>query len=309
MSEHRISNRDFAISIGLMLLAGLCLSLVALFAKDLTGSAGLGVAVFIRFFAPFLVLAWIAFVVFDEPMAFGDWRIHVFRSAFALGAQYCLFYYLSQGSLLIGTLLFSTSGLFLPFVTYFAYGLEIKRKTLIAILISFVGVGVVLHPTANFGWAMLIGLMAGLLNAGSQAVMHRASKQVDTLSATFMMFALCSVGALAILTATGGLAALPVLVSPSRTGGTQFLLIVAAFAVFTISNQSLRTKAYRLVNKPASLSPFYYAAIVFSGILDWLVYGVVPAWNVYVGTALILAGGVVMAWRGTIEPTAAQHAA
>jgi drug/metabolite transporter (DMT)-like permease len=257
MMEHRISNRDFGISVALMLCAAVCLSFVALFAKDLTGSAGLTAAVLVRFFAPFLVLAWIAFVIFDERLVFGDWRLHLARAAFVLGAQYCLFFDLSQGSLLVGTLLFSTSGLFLPFITYFAFGLEIKRKTLAAIAISFIGVAVVLHPTANFSWAMVIGLSAGFFNAGSQAVMHRASKQISVLSATLVMFALSSLGAFVVLFVAGGLGPLSALVLSADTASVRFLVVVGVFAVFTISNQALRTKAYSFVNKPASLSPFY----------------------------------------------------
>ena len=45
-------------------------------------------------------------------------------------------------------------------------------------------------------------------------------------------------------------------------------------------NQGLRTKAYRLVRKPANFTPFYYAAIRFSGVLDWWVQDVVPGLNV-----------------------------
>ena len=79
---------------------------------------------------------------------------------------------------------------------------------------------------------------------------------------------------------------------------TEFWLIVLLFSLFTITNQSLRIKAYRYVNKPATLTPFFYTAILFSGILDWLVYHRTPLWNTYAGVVFIFIGGVIIAWRG-----------
>lgn len=307
MSDARISDRDFAISIGLMLSAAVALSLVTLFAKELTDLAGLHAAIFLRFFLPFLVLVWIAATVLDEKLVFGNWRIHGWRALCSLGAQYCLFYYLSQGSLLFGTLLFSTSGLFLPFLTRLCYGTEIKPRTLAATLISFVGVFIALNPVANFDWVMLVGLASGLLNAGSQAVAHRESKQMSTLAATITMFGFCSVAAFAILAATGGLATLTPLFTESHDARDELFAVVAAFSIVTISNQTLRSKAFRYVNKPSSLSPFYYTAIVFSALLDWSIYGLVPTWHAYLGGALILGGGALMAWRK--KPAVAQHEA
>lgn len=300
MTTKPISNRDFAIGIILMLLAALNLSIVALFGKEITADAGLATAIFLRFFAPFLVLAWVVLVLLDQRVEFGDWRIHVYRSVLALAAQFCFFYYLSQGTLLTATLLFSTSGLFLPFVTYFSARMEIKRRTLLAVILSFLGVTISLNPAAGVSWAMLIGLSAGFLNACSHAVAHHQAKHVSTLSATLAMFGLCSVASFLVLIAGGNWPQLPRSDLENQLGFEHTLVVMLAFAVFTISNQGLRSKAFRYVNKPASLSPFYYSAIVFSGLLDWWIYGRPPGFHVYVGTGLILIGGIIMARRGKV---------
>ena len=307
MSDTRISSRDFAISIALMLSAAVALSLVTLFAKELTALTGLQAAIFLRFFLPFLLLAWIAGTVLDEKLVFGDWHVHAWRALCALGAQYCLFYYLAHGSLLIGTLLYSSSGLFLPFLTYFWHGTEIKRRTLAAILLSFAGVFIALNPVVDFDWVMLVGLASGLLNAGSQAAQHKSSKEISTMAATLMMFGLCSLASAAILAATGGLSTLTPLFAEDHAMRDELFAVVVAFSLATISNQTLRSKAYRYVNKPASLSPFYYAAIAFSALLDWWLYGAVPAWHAYLGAAIIFAGAALMAWRKAppVQPKAA----
>lgn len=283
-------------------MVGAAVSLVYLFAKEFTGRRfdRLDIRPVLR---AFRLLVWISLVVLEQKLETGGWRQHALRATFVLASQYCYFYYLSVGSLLVGTLLWSTAGRFLPFVTYFAAHIEIKKRTLAAIAISFIGVAVVLKPTSGFDWLMLIGLFAGFLNACSQEVMHYSSKRISALSATIMMYALCGLGALVVLAGVGGFGKLASVMALGHPSAAHIYLVLVAFAVFSISNQAFRSKAFRLVNQPASLSPFYYAAIAVSGALDWWVYDIVPTWNVYLGTAMIVAGAVVMAWRGEVDST------
>ena len=198
----RISNRDFAVALCLILCSAAALGGVSLFGKLLTGSFDLPAALFVRFFVPLLLLSWMLLVMNEHGLKWGNWRVHLVRSIFALGAQFCFFYYLSQGTLLLATLLFSTSGLFLPFLTRLAFGMEIRRKTLLAVIIGFAGVAVILDPAGGIDATMLIGLLAGLFNAGSQATQHHQSKGTSTLAATIIMFALCSLYCAVILVVT-----------------------------------------------------------------------------------------------------------
>ncbi|WP_444915300.1 DMT family transporter [Microbulbifer sp. TRSA007] len=293
----RISNREFALSVITAILAASCMSLTGLFGKELTTFSSLSLVVFIRFFAPFLILTWICLVVFDEnPVTHRIDRIDGARALFTCLAQYCLFYYLSKGSLLVAALLFSTSGLFLPFITRFAKKDPIKKKTLAACLISFIGVAFILKPIAGFDSYMIVGLLSGFFGACSQFVMHHSSKKQNTISSTTKMFGLSSLYMLAILLIEGNLGELTK-VAVSLSDSVSFVIVIIAFSLSTISNQSLRTKAYRRVNRPASLSPYLYTSLIFSGILDWLVYNTLPTWNTYAGSLLIVIGGIIQAIR------------
>lgn len=297
MSAQRISNRDFAASASLMLAAALSLSFVALFAKQLSSLTDLSIVVFLRFFVPFLMLLWLGLVPFSQAIRLSQpWRVHFIRAFFTVSSQYCFLFYLMHGSLLIGTLLFTTSGLFLPFISYICFGSNIKRKTLLAIVISFVGIAFILSPSSGFNSYLVIGLLAGFLNACSQATVHYAAKRGSTFDVTLMMFAVSSLytGIIVLL-----LGKFHFFVAQLTAAGYQnFYLMMIILAVFTISNQSLRTKAYRYVNKPASLTPFYYMAIVFSALLDGLVYHQAPQWHAYLGILLMLIAAVIMSWRG-----------
>jgi drug/metabolite transporter (DMT)-like permease len=297
VNQQRISNRDFATSAGLMLAAALSLSFVALFAKQLLTLTDLAIVVFLRFSVPFVILLWMGITPFKKKFSFSQqhWPAHLIRAFFTVSSQYCFLFYLAHGSLLIGTLFFASSGLFLPFISYLCFRAEIKLKTLLSIGISFMGIAFVLNPGDGLNWYIGIGLLAGFLNACSQATVHFCSKRGSIFEVTLIMFALSSVYTFVLILLFGKF---DLLVSKLISNSSQSLwFIMIALAIFTVLNQSLRTKAYRYVNKPASLTPFYYMAIVFSALLDWLVYHQVPQWNVYFGIFLILIAAILMLWR------------
>lgn len=296
MNRSRISNRAFATSAALMLCAAASLSLVALFAKQLTTLTDFAVVVFLRFFIPFLILLWTGLILSDKKIDYSQWRTNIFRSVLTVSSQYCLLFYLLHGSLLIGTLLFTTSGLFLPFVSYVCFKAEIKIKTLLAIILSFIGVAFILNPSEGIHGLMVIGLLSGFLNACSQATMHYSSKRGSTFDVTLMMFAFSSLYTFLLVLILGKFSVLTTQLTMENNNILWITLLV--LAVLTISNQSLRTKAYRHINKPASLTPFYYMTIVFSALLDWGIYHNPPQWNTYVGLCLIFIAAIGMSWRG-----------
>lgn len=295
MTEQRISNHDFLISVVLMLFAAFSLSIVALLGKELTALIDFPVLIFLRFFIPFLILLWIAIVLLQEKWDLSQWRLLLFRALLAVSSQYCLFFYLFHGSLLNGTLLFTTSGLFLPFISYLCFRTAIKVKTLVATLVSFIGVSLILDASGEMNWVMFIGLLSGFLNACSQVTMHYSSKKGSAFDVTLMMFAFSSFYTLMIVLLGHFTSLAHAFVSSNFE--IEWLILIG-LAVFTISNQSLRTKAYRYVNKPASLTPFYYVSIVFSALLDWFFYDRSLQWHAYVGFLFIFMAAVGMSWRG-----------
>ena len=42
------------------------------------------------------------------------------------------------------------------------------------------------------------------------------------------------------------------------------------------------------------IAPFRYSAVIFAGILDWMIWGVQPTWPSYVGFGLVVAGAVII---------------
>ncbi len=72
------------------------------------------------------------------------------------------------------------------------------------------------------------------------------------------------------------------------------LILITGLGLTGISNQILRGKAYCKVNKVATLTPFLYTAVVFSGLLDWLVFQKLPDYESLIGAILIIASGLTL---------------
>jgi drug/metabolite transporter (DMT)-like permease len=66
--------------------------------------------------------------------------------------------------------------------------------------------------------------------------------------------------------------------------------LVGGFAVLALIN------AYRLA-RPSSLSPYEYFGIPFAFILGWLFFDEAPFAKLFPGVLLIMAGGLLIAWR------------
>lgn len=291
----RISQKDFFTSAGLCLLSTLCLALSASFWKYLTTLGPLQTIVFIRFFFPWLFISlWYFFK--HQKIKISSIRPYILRAIIVLIGQYSLLYVLSQEDLLLATLLYSTSGLFSPILLYVFFKVRASNKAIISIFIGFIGVAVALGTWQNiFSPISLIGLLSGLMTAASQLIQHKTSKSDNVMTMNFVLFGLCSLFSLPLL----------FLNSENWQMSLQFfdqfslaiLGVILAFSFFSIANQTLKNAAFKYVNKATTLLPFFYAVIIFSGIIDWIWLGVVPQLHTIIGVAIIIAGAGVISMR------------
>lgn len=294
MSDQRISNAAYRESIVFALLSALSLATARLIGKSLTLMASLNVVVFIRFFSP-LVVVLIIYLIWKKNKTEKLYvLVNGLRSLFTVASMYCLFFVLWKGNLLLASLLFSTSSLFLPFLGKIIFGSDIKLKTVAAIIISFIGVAVVIGPTSGFfSLSTLIGLLSGLFNACSQLFLHYTSKRQSPIVTNLITCACSSLISLIILIIS--LFFIPTHFSSLLS--ISIIPIITGLAVFSVINQIFRALAYRRVNKAASLAPFVSSTIVFSCLFDWLWLGIVPTWTTYLGITLVIGAAILMAIR------------
>lgn len=68
------------------------------------------------------------------------------------------------------------------------------------------------------------------------------------------------------------------------------LCLIGPMAIF---GQMCNVRAYRLADA-AWLAPFTYASVAFAALIGWAVFGTLPSLMAWIGTALIVAGGLLL---------------
>lgn len=291
----RISHKAFFTAASLATASTLCLALSAALWKYLTTLSALSITLFIRFFIPFIIVGVFMGVA---RIKLKTKSIHhlLIRSIFVFIAQYALLYVIARSNLLKATLLYSTSGLFLPVIMYLFLKVKATKQALISIIVSFIGIAIALgswedliEPTS------LLGLASGLFTAFAQMIQHRASKSDHPMSINFYLYGFCSVFTLVIASIT------PAFWQQSLSFFSHIAFttacVVLLFSVLSISNQYLKNLAFKYVNKASSLVPFLYMTIIFSGVIDWIWLGLIPSLRTRIGCLVVILGGVIMSSR------------
>ncbi len=274
--------RSFAHGTIYMVLSAASLSLAYLFVKISTAEVPYFLLVFLRFIIPFLFLATV-FAIGRRSIKTQSLRAHMLRILFVLIAQYSIFYYISKDSLLNATVLLNTSPLFIPLIEWFFLKYRIPKSTWISMVISAVGVVCILQPgTGLFSKLSLIGLLAGICQAGSQVVFGLSAKKEAPEISLFYLFGFGSI--LSFFPLIGQRTALEVSWTPSLI---VFILLLSSAGLM---NQYFRGKAYAH-RKPSTLSTFLYLSVPISGFFDWFVFYDVPNTLSIIGAILVIVGG------------------
>jgi len=271
-----------------MLLSGVTMSLIGLFGKLGSGYFSLTSLIFWRFLAAFIMSLTLVWTL--NGLRRGNlrvqWKMHLLRAGFVLVAQYSFYYYISRGSLLNGTVLWSTGPLFIPIIEWLVLRKPIPVFVWSSLIVSFFGVVCILQPNEGiFSKLSAIGLLAGVCQGGSQVVFGINIKEERAdLGILYLMF----------LSAT--LSFIPFLIgetiSVGETGGLWVsVLLVLALGATTVLNQMSRSVAYQH-GSPSKLAVFLYISVIIAGFWDWLVFGRVPNLLSVIGVALVIFGAV-----------------
>ncbi len=217
-----------------------------------------------------------------------QWRLGLLRGLYIAAAQYCFYLSITKMELATATTLTYISPVAITLLSVPILKSQVGLWRWLAVLIGFLGVLIIMAPGSDvFTLYSLLPVGAAIGYSLSTVCVRLVDEQVPT--ALINMYA--SVGAL--------LGAL--LVMFSTTGYQQvnsaddWLLLftmgmVGGFAVLAL------IKAYRLA-KPSSLSPFEYFGIPFAFVLGWFFFGEAPFGKLIPGVFLIVAGGMLIAWR------------
>jgi drug/metabolite transporter (DMT)-like permease len=165
-------------------------------------------------------------------------------------------------------------------------GERLDRGRWAAILVGFAGVLVIVRPgAATFHPAILLALGNAVIYAAFNLLTRRLAAS-DAPEATQFLSALAA----AVLLAPFGVAAWR---APADAGDWALLALLGVAGGL---GHWLLAVAHRFA--PASvLAPFLYQQILWMTLLGWLVFGDVPGPSVVLGTAIVIASGLVLLAR------------
>lgn len=204
------------------------------------------------------------------------------RGAAYLGSITMMFFAVQETSLVDATLLNNSAPLVLPFLLYFWRKTPINHKLWPGLIAGFVGIAFILDPGRE------IFNPGGLLAAGSAFTFATVMISSHLLSKTdrhhvvvFYTFIVASALVLPFAIYTWQ--------TPSWEALFKYLIPAG---IFSGCAQLTFARAYHYA-KASHLGPFFYGTVVFSGVIEWLLFDKVPSFWTFIGFVCVCAGGVL----------------
>jgi drug/metabolite transporter (DMT)-like permease len=250
---------------------------------------------------PSLIVLWISseWHARGRILRIRQWRLGLLRGLFIAGAQYCFYLSITKMELATASTLTYISPVLITLLSIPILKHEVGLWRWIAVIIGFVGVVMIMGPgTDIFTPYSLLPIGAALGYSLSTVCVRLFDDHNPTALINMYASAGALVGALAIVFATAGYRPVE---SLQDWGLLLCMGMIGGCAVLALIN------AYRLA-RPSSLSPYEYFGIPFAFILGWIFFGEAPFEKLIPGVFLIVAGGMLIAWRehrNKLKPAAA----
>lgn len=207
---------------------------------------------------------------------------HFQRALVGLTAMYGYFYVIAHLPLAEAVLVKLSAPFFLPIIGFLWLKERITVRTVLAIILGFVGVVFVLRPGADtFQPVALIGVAAALLAALAKVTIRDMADTEPTYRVVFYF------GVIATL-----VSAVPLLWGWQTPGSLQIWLWLALIGVAGTVGQMLMTYAYQIAN-PGQIGPYTYSAVIYAAIMGWLFWGEALLLTTVIGSVLIVVSGVL----------------
>ena len=264
----------------LVVLAEFCMASMGALVKLLGQTMPNEMAVFARNLAGLLVLLPVLLTRNGFSMKTDCLHLHLLRSLAGLSAMYCFFYAIIHLPLADSMLLKMTAPLFMPVIAIIWLSEGITQWTVVALMLGFAGVWVILDPTGEINWAVLVGIAGGFLAAVAKVSIRRLSRTEPNLRVV-TYFAL--VGTI--------VSAGPAAFSWSTPDAKGILLMVAIGFVGTLGQLAL-TRAYSISNA-GKVAPLTYFSVIFGGIYGFIFWGEIPQERFLMGALLIAIAGIL----------------
>jgi len=217
-----------------------------------------------------------------------QWRLGLLRGLFIAMAQFCFYLSITKMELATASTLTYISPVLITLLSIPILKHRVGLWRWLAVIIGFVGVVMIMGPGSEiFTPYSLLPIGAAFGYSLSTVCVRLFDEHNPTALINMYASAGALLGTLAIVFVTSGYSEVE---SLQDWGLLLCMGLVGGFAVLALIN------AYRLA-RPSSLSPYEYFGIPFAFILGWLFFDEAPFAKLFPGVLLIIAGGLLIAWR------------
>jgi drug/metabolite transporter (DMT)-like permease len=280
---------NLGLGITLIVAAFFCAAVMSAFGKAATGVPALQL-LFLQYGISFLVFLPVVARQGVGTLKTDHIGLHIFRSITGSVCQLLFFIAVKSIPLMDAVLLSNAAPLFIPLVVFVWFRKTVQPLVWVSLFIGLVGIVLIIKPSAAMfrDPAALIALAAAVFSALALVATNKLSATEPPTRILVYNF-----GVSTLLLAP--------ICAFSWTPPTphQWSLLVAVGLTMALT-QYLIILAYRHASA-ASISPFNYTVVIFSGLLGWIFFGNVPDWIAVLGTLLICAGGILSIRAGHPE--------
>lgn len=186
-----------------------------------------------------------------------------------------------------GTLLFNTAPLFIPLLAIIFLKEKIKSSTWIAVLIGFIGIIIIIKPTGAI--FTQTGNLVGILSGISLAIAYLLMKMLTrTDPGIRIIFYYLGIGALLQIPGLFFVGSLPSMASALYALLAGLMLLTAQLAL---------VRGYKYA-EASQIGIYQYMSVVFVGLIDWLIWGVIPTTGELFGILLVALAGIIIIKSG-----------
>lgn len=289
MTTRTLRSERSALGISITVFAGLCFVIQDAGIKWLSAEVAVLQLLFLR------SLFALGFLLVSTPLTGEKIRIRVkrpwllaLRSGINVFSWILFFSGLKYLPLATAVALFFSFPLFLAVISVPLLGEKVGIRRALAIVVGFVGVLLITNPSSGLSIPALLMLGAALCWAVVAGMTRILGEDENT--STILFNAL--LGFVIIL-------ALPQFWIWQSIGMHEYLLVTAT-AFFGAIAQFGVTKAYAIAS-PSLIAPFEYTSLIWAAAFGYLVWGDIPDLYAISGTILIIASGIYIIHRETVN--------
>ena len=276
---HRPEN--LVLAAALTTAAFFCVALVGALAKVSGQYTSTGVLLLVQNFICLVFVAPVALRGGRSSLRTDKIGLHVLRAATGTSCWYALFFAITQIPLANATLLTYSAPLWMPLIAWCVTRQRVPGPTWVGAGTGFAGVVLVLQPQGHsFSLGELSALAGAVLLAVAMMSVRWLGATEPMLRVLFYYFLLSTVMSVPIAMVDW---------QPVPAGAWGWLIGVGFAQLFS---QILIIAAYRYASAE-KVGPFIYSVIVFTAVIDWLVWDHRPTLVTYLGMTLVIGGGLI----------------